>query len=72
VDDARRWLDRREARRWPAARQRWCGRRGSDSGERWARLSHHVRVGAQVGAREELGVAGWSQARAEQQNHRRR
>jgi hypothetical protein len=72
VADSQRWLDRREARRWPAARQGWRGRHGSDSGEVWVSLSHHVRVGAQVGARENLRVAGWLRARAEQQDHRRR
>jgi hypothetical protein len=50
------WLSRRRARRWPAARQWWHGRRGLDSGEMRARLSHCARVGAQVGAREELRV----------------
>jgi hypothetical protein len=46
-------------RRWPVAKQWRHGRRGSDSGEMPARLGHHVRLGAQVGAREELWVAGW-------------
>jgi hypothetical protein len=59
-------------RRWPAARQWWHSRRGSGSDVMQARLGHHVRVGAQVGAREELRVAGWLWARAEQQGHRRR
>jgi hypothetical protein len=34
-------------------------RRGSDSDAMQARLGHHVRVEARVGAREELRVAGW-------------
>jgi hypothetical protein len=34
-----------------------------------ARLSHCARVGAQVGAREDLRVVGWSRARAEMRVH---
>jgi hypothetical protein len=37
-----------------------------------ARLGNHVRVEARVGAMEELRVAGWLWARAEQQDHQRR
>jgi hypothetical protein len=36
-----------------------------------ARLGHHVRVGAQVGAREKFRVAGWLWVRAKQHDHRR-
>jgi hypothetical protein len=64
VIDPWRWLGRRRARRWPAERQWRRGCRGLDSSELLARLSHRVRVGAQVGAREKLRVAGWSRARA--------
>jgi hypothetical protein len=53
-------------------RQWHRGRRGLDSGVMWARLSHRARVEAHVGARDELGVVGWSRARAEKRVHRRR
>jgi hypothetical protein len=55
-------------------------RRGSGStaaaarvaGEKPAMLGHHVRLGAQVGAREEQWVTGLPRARAERGVHRRR
>jgi hypothetical protein len=37
-----------------------------------AELGHWVHVGAQVGARGELGVDGWSRALAEKEAHQRR
>jgi hypothetical protein len=72
VIDPRRRFDRRSARRWPPARQWRRGHRGSGSGELRVELSHWVRVGSLVGAREELGVNGRLQVRAEQEAHRRR
>jgi hypothetical protein len=72
VIDPCQWLGRRRARRWPAARQWRRGRRGFDSGEMRARLSHRARVEAQVGARDELEVVGWSRARVEKGVHWRR
>jgi hypothetical protein len=66
-----RW-GRSGLRRWPAARQWWHNRHGSDSGAMQARLGHHVLMEARVGAREKFTVAGWLWAWAEQQDHRRR
>jgi formylglycine-generating enzyme required for sulfatase activity len=69
---SRWWLERRGVRRWPTARQWQHGRRGLGSGEKPVMLGHHMRLGARVGAREELWCTGLPRARAEQGVHRRR
>jgi hypothetical protein len=69
---SRWWLELRGVRRWPAAKQWHHGLRGSGSGEMPAMLGHQVRLEAHIWAREELRVAGWSQAQAIVRVRRRR